>query len=322
MSYWRKVLLIPLVIIGQHLISCTPVQESQVQTLVAEAGQTVIAEGGNFAKTQAAQFKETAEAGFSTEAANIKSTLIPRSFQATIAPPYDACVGKSISITSPPANSEEVIEKGFGIVSFSCDEKRGAINNIVLLFGGKNGSILDPPNYETDVSSGIEFDFIPPFTGNLRIDVTMSVNSKTGAASGSAIALPEFRDVILEFVLPAKIDAFLQIAESLIFQTASGVKTDAYIYIESNNIQDETMSTVGGHGFASSFPIPPNSQSANFSSETVAISLITPVTQGERIFIGTGIKTTALVHGWAVAYWNPSQKQEVVVTLVELTEVK
>jgi hypothetical protein len=111
-----------------------------------------------------------------------------------------------------------------------------------------------------------------------------------------------------------------EIVKSLIFQTAAGVKTDAYIYVDTDTSRDETAALVGGHGFGATFPIPPLSQGAEFSSETVRVSLTTPITQGEKIYIGTGIRTTAFVHGWAVAYWNPGKKQETFVVSVVLTE--
>ena len=243
-------------------------------------------------------------------------------FQITIAPPYDACVGESLlTSVSPPAGSDEILEKGFSNASYSCDAERGVINNTIVLFGGKEGSILEPPNYEADVSSGMEFGFTPYFTGDLRMNVTMSVNANTGAAAGSAAALLDLRDVILEFLLPSQIGAFILIAEGLIFQTASGVKTEAYLYVDTETSREDTAILVGGHGFGASFPIPPHSQGAELDSEEVKMSLTVPVIQGERIYIGTGIKTTALVHGWAVAYWNPANNQETSVVSVVLTEV-
>lgn len=329
MKHSTKYLIFTFVALVLMISSCSEADQRFIQTAVAEAGKTAVAEGEQFAKTQAAELKETAIAAGKTQIAHGQetlqagvATLIPQKFHTVLSSPYDACVGKSTTISSPLAKSEEVIEKGFGTATYSCDEKRGALNNTVLLFGGKNGSILDPPNYETEVSNGIEFDFTPSFTGNLKVDVTLSVNSKTGAAAGSAMALMDFRDVVLEFILPTKLGAFLDISESLIFQTASGVKTNAYVYVDKIDSHDENTTFVGGHGFGASFPIAPNSQSAEFSSEQVTVSITIPVVAGEKVFIGTGIKTTALVHGWAVAYWNPSGKQEVFVTSVELTEVK
>jgi hypothetical protein len=195
------------------LTSYSPSEQAQFHTRIAEADQTVIAEAGSVAQIQAAQFKETTQAKIATAAANIKAALSRTGFQTTITPPYDACVGKSMQITSLPAGSDEILEKGVGSASYSCDAERGAINNTVVLFGGKDGSIFEPPNYKADVSSGMEFGFTPSSTGDLRVDVTMSVNAKTGAAAGSATALLDLQDVILEFLLPAQIGAFIEILD-------------------------------------------------------------------------------------------------------------
>lgn len=313
------VLVIVFLLMGQ-LVGCSPSEQNKLETLVVEAGETIVAEGGSFAKTQAALLKHTTEARFLTEVANIRSTVAPGKFHETIVPPFDACIGKSVSINSPLLKSEEIIEEGFGNTSYYCDAERGAIRNTVLLFGGKNGSIQELPNYETDVSSGMEFGFMPPFTGKIRIDATYSVSSKTGAAAGSAAALLDFQDIILAFLLPTQLGAFLEISESIIFQTGAGVRTDAYIYIDSDSSHNETTTLIGGRGFGASFPLPPHSQSMEFSSERVNLSLTTPVKKGQRIFIGAGIKTTAKVHGWAVAYWNPHNESEVIVMNIELTE--
>jgi hypothetical protein len=322
MKYYKKHLLSTITVLVVVFASCTEEDQAIIQTAVVQAGQTAVAEGEQFAKTQAAELKETAVAAGKTQIAQAEETVIPQEFHTVLSAPYDACVGRSSTISSPLAKSEDVIEKGFGLATYSCDETQGALNSKVLLFGGKNGSVLNPPNYETDISNGIEFDFSSSFTGNLKVDVTLSVNSKTGAAAGSAMALMDLRDIVLEFLLPTQLGAFLDISESLIFQTGSGVKTNAYVYIDKIGTHDENTAVVGGHGFGASFPVPPYSQSEDYSSEQINISITIPVVEGEKVYIGAGIRTTALVHGWAVAYWNPSGMQEVFVSSVELTEVR
>jgi hypothetical protein len=330
----QKNILLVIVVLMIMTLSCSESDQAPIKTAAVQLGQTSVAEGKRYVetqapklketadvviKTQAEQLKETMQASIGTEVVKIESTLNPERFHATLGPPYDACVGKSTNITSPSVNDDKIIEKGFGNAAYSCDAKRGAINNTILLFGGKNGSILESPNYTADVSGGMEFDFNPSFTGNLKIDVTLSVTSKTGASAGSATVLPEFRDLILIF-LPYHIGEFIDIANSLVFETAAGIKTSAYIYVDIADAHYETESLIGNQGFGASFPLPPHSQSAEYSDESVTISFTTPVNEGQKAFIGTGIKTTALVHGWAVAYWNPGKKQEVLVLSVELTE--
>lgn len=146
------------------------------------------------------------------------------------------------------------------------------------------------------------------------------MNSKTGAAAGSATAIPDFQDVILAFLLPEQLSAFIDIAKALIFQTAAGVKTNAYLIVDNGVSPEQASTLVGGHGFVASFPTLPNSQSDNFNPEQVMLSVTVPVNEGQPIFITTGISTTARVHGWAIAFWNPLGDQESFITSIVLTE--
>lgn len=314
---------------------CTTEEQKQLKAIISLAGKTAIAEGENFVQTQGPKIKSTGEviiasrvanvestskAKIGTEIANMKSTLLPKKLEVAIKPPYDACTGKTTKLSSPLSGSDKIIEQGFAQVSYSCNKDHGTLNNTLILFGGKNGSILDPPSYKADVTSVVEHEFIPTFTGDLRIDAVMFVSSDTGAAAGSSLALPDIRDVILSFLLPTKIGAFLDISRNLIFQTAAGVKTDAYIYVDTAMTRNETFETIGGHGYGASFPVPPYSQSAKFTDKKVSISYTTPVKKGEKLFIGVGIKTTGLTHGWAIAYWNPGGKEEVFIETIRLIE--
>src|SRR5687768_6700616 len=128
MKHKIRCLLLTVLTLAVISSSCTESDQALLQTAVAEAGQTAMAEGEQFAKTQVAELKETAvaaantqavqlketlQAGITTQASNIQLTLIPQKFHEILTPPYAACLGKSTTVESPLAQSQEIIEKGF-----------------------------------------------------------------------------------------------------------------------------------------------------------------------------------------------------------------
>jgi len=239
--------------------------------------------------------------------------------QTLITPPYDNCVANDNRTPSGTSESSDILDIGFSstIIS-SCDAQRGAINYSIVTFGGKKGSIFNPPSQEATASGNIIIKYKSPFTGDLKIEATLAVNSKTGVAAGSATALPDFQDVVQGFLLPEQLDAFLTLAKGFIFGTFAGLKTDANLSVDTDTFQKSVAVTVGGHGFGASFPIPPWSQNGTFNSEPVVISMVVPVVQGQTILITTGISTDARAYGWASAYWNPRRDQESFVTSISL----
>jgi hypothetical protein len=113
MKYSKKYLLLTYTTLALMISSCTEADQRFIQTAVAEAGKTAVAEGEQFAKTQAAELKETAIAAGKTQIAHAEetlqagvATLIPQRFHTLLSSPYDACVGKSTTISSPSAKSE------------------------------------------------------------------------------------------------------------------------------------------------------------------------------------------------------------------------
>lgn len=240
-------------------------------------------------------------------------------FHTTITPPYENCVANASHTPSEPPGSIKILETGFSNATSSCDAQRGVINYSVVAFGGKNGSIHEAPDQEATASGDMSIKFKSPFTGNLRIEVTLTVNSKAGAAAGSATALPDFQDVVLVFIPLKHLGEFLDIAKVLIFETFAGLRTDAYLSVDTGTFQNKVSTPVAGHGWGASFPIAPNSQNETLDSKQVVISLTAPVSEEQTVLITTGISSEIKAYGWATAYWNPRNEQESFVTSVSLT---
>ena len=341
--------LLALLMILPSLVGCSESEQRQLQSEVARSAQTAVAEGVKHAETQLPYLKETAAAVAATQLAKgqdyaatqaallrqtmearlamefPKATPIPTPsgpFATTLKPPFDSCNPNATHSPSAEPNSIEILERGFSVASASCDAKKGSLNHTIVLFGGKNGSILEAPSHEATASSDMAIKFVPPFTGRLKITADLLVNAKIGAAAGSATSLPDFEDVVSSLILPEVLDAFLTTAKGFIFATAAGVRTDAYLVVDAAGSQQRVETLVGGHGFGASFPIPPYSQDADFSSQPATVSLIVPVTKGQVISIKTGITTKAQVYGWATSYWNPPKSRESFVTSIVLTEEK
>jgi hypothetical protein len=76
----------------------------------------------------------------------------------------------------------------------------------------------------------------------------------------------------------------------------------------------------GEHGVDTSFPIPPWHQDKALQNESVVLALEVPVQRGRPVQIAAGVAMQALTKGWAIAYWNPLKKHEVVVTRILLIE--
>ena len=240
-------------------------------------------------------------------------------FQQSITPPYEKCETDADHTPSEASGSSKILETGFSSVTSLCDAERGVINYSVIVFGGKNGNVNKPPDQEANASGDMQISFKSPFTGNLRIEATLAVNSKTGAAAGSATVLKDFKEIILEFIVPENLGAFLDIAKAFIGQTFAGVRTEAFVSADTGTFQKKATALIGGHGFGASFPIAPNSQNGTFDDEQVVVSLIAPVVEGQTVLITTGLSTTAKAYGWATSYWNPRHQHESFVKFVSLT---
>lgn len=236
-------------------------------------------------------------------------------FKKPIFPPFDSCVASANPSKTSPTNSVVILQQGFSAAEASCDPQRGSINYSVVVFGGRQGNIFEPPSQEASAFGEMGFEFISPLNGTLKIEAKFSVNGRTGAAAGSDTALPDFLGIVESF-LPSMIGAFIDIAKAVIWQSAAGVRTDAYLTVDTATSKREATSLVGGHGFVASFPLPPWSQNGRFSSEEVVLSLSIPVTVGESIHVTSGIRTEARAHGWAEAHWNHLRSEESFVSVV------
>lgn len=248
----------------------------------------------------------------------------PPIFTQTITAPYDTCGHSAHHSASLPAGRPQIIAHGFSSASAACDAQQGAVNTSVVAFGGRSGNILGRPSHEADAYSHVSVEFIPPFTGTLRVDAIVSTNANAGAAAGSDTAIPSVQSVVQDVILlnHSALNAFINIARAVIWETGAGVRTDNYLYIITDIAEYESSELVGGHGLVATFPIPPWSQNRDFNSEQTTVSLSIPVTEGRLITIKTGLRTTTSVYGWAEAHWNPRGDQNSFVTSITLTEVR
>lgn len=254
-------------------------------------------------------------------AATLTPSPNPAPFSQTLAPPYGACeTSASHTGTVEPGNSK-ILETGFSSASTSCDASRGVINYQVVVFGSKDGTVLIGADQLADASGHMVIGFTPPFTGKLRVEANLTVNAKTGAAAGSALLMPDWSDILLEILIKNElVKLFIDMTQVLILQTFAGVKTEAYVAVETPLSEQESSVLVGGHGFGASWPTPPNSQDEYFQSKVVTVSITVPVTEGQKVFITPGLRTNAQADGWASASWNLLKKEESVVTSVTLIE--
>jgi len=274
------------------LSSCTPEDIALIKTEIGiilptlkYEASTIIPEVASLAKTEISFMKGTAEAASATEAAKSNPTTTneeENNFISIFNAPYAVCVGKSTHLSSLPTGSDAILKKGYGKSDYTCDPDSGTLNTSILLFGGKEGNIFTDPSYESEIENGIEFDFTPSFTGNIRVEVEIVVNAKAGAAAGSATIIPEFRDVVLEFLLPTQIGAFIEVSEALIAETFASIKSDAYVYIDDADTRAESVATVGEHGLGASFPLPLtlHSQEATFRGEKILLTITHPLSSG------------------------------------------
>jgi hypothetical protein len=71
------------------LLSCSPTDQAQLQTEVAQAGQTAIAAGRKIAETEAVHLKETAVAQLATQLANLATCepTVQRGRERILTPP-------------------------------------------------------------------------------------------------------------------------------------------------------------------------------------------------------------------------------------------
>jgi hypothetical protein len=348
----KRALLIAIGVIFIATLSCTESEQAPIGTAVAQAGQTVIAEGEKAAQTQAAILLATAKAAAATQAATLvegagewaatqaaaalqtaeaailsdtptpAQTPIPGTPNLVVQPPFASCSGKSDGACTPPGSAQETLEKGACIVKYTCDAGRGVVNHSLFLFGGKQGSILKPPTFKVEVSSGMDIIYTPSQSGRLKIVAELSTNGKTGAAAGSGIMLKDPGEILVDALLPDIVGAILDISTALIFEPAAGIRTDAYVYVDANGAHEEATSQVKGHGYAASFPIPPWAMTDNLVDEPVTVTLTTPVNAGTRYHIQVGIRTSGSVYGYAFAWWNVLNKQDTFIRSVSLTEEK
>lgn len=308
------------VVAGTQAVQAGKTGVAAAQTQAAQAVQTVLAGGGNAAQTQVAALKTKVAGAPPTSAAAV--TPSPGAFTATYHAPYETCEARSDHTDSPPAGAWELLDKGFSNAFATCDADQGVIYAGVLVFGGKEGNILQKdPDQQAHASGEMRLEIIPSFTGKLRIEAGLVVNANQGAAAGSATAVPDVQDLLRDFLITDEIiGAFIDVAEGLILGTFGGAKGEAYLTAETNGQKQETRVIAGKHGVGASFPIPPWQQKKILKDEPVTLTLEIPVQQGQPIDISVGVAAQALTKGWATAYWNPWKKGQVAVTRIVLAE--
>jgi hypothetical protein len=296
-------------------------QSVPLQTQAAKAMKTALAGGESAAQTQIAHLIETQFGPLSTQQATQAATARQGGEKVTFTSPFDDCGSSASHSDSPEPGSSDILKTGFSSAEAACNRQQGTINTHVLVFGGKDGNIFKKADQEANASGAMRLHFTPQFSGPLQIDAIIKVNGKTGASAGSATALIDVKDIILSFLITNDlISGFLDLAEGIFTVTFAGVKTDAYLTVQNGGSKQETETTVGGHGYGSSFPIPPYSQSEVLSDQLVTVSLTTQATQGQEIQIAAGLVTTARTYGWAMAYWNPFRDYDSTVVSVTFTQ--
>jgi hypothetical protein len=242
-------------------------------------------------------------------------------FQQIVYPPYDSCVANATYSESPEYSGVSgVLAHGFSKAVSTCDAEKGTINHIVMLFGG-----TENPIYRADGHSDIEFEFTPPFTGTLRIEAQLLANANLGVAGGpSLVSLPNFRDIVAEFVLPDAVEAILAGVINIFNRGGGAIEASAYVQVFSDKFEQETTVTIGGDAFVAQFPPVLGGAmtlSRSFTSEQINVSLEVPVTQGQTLSIVVGTRIKAQISNWAVAHWN-FLGQDSSITFVTLTQVQ
>lgn len=305
---------------GTRAVRAGQTAVAAAETQAAQAAQTALAAGSNAAQTQVAALK-TRLAGASP-IPDVTVTPEPGAYRAAYRAPYEACDTQSDHTASPDSGTWKLLEEGFSSAFAVCDAAQGTINAGALVFGSKDGNVLQKdPDQEAHASGQMRLELIPSFTGNLRIEASLVVSANLGAAAGSAMALPDVISLLEDILITDDIiGGFIDVAQGLILATFGGAKGEAYLTATTNDQTQETRLVIGEHGVGASFPVPPLQQQKLLSGEPIALALEIPVQRGQPVEIVVGVAVEALTKGWATAYWNPWKKHEAVVTGVLLTE--
>lgn len=235
-----------------------------------------------------------------------KAIGVPDEFVTVFVPPYELCRNTSSSSdVTLPIEFENFIQ-GFNYTESNCSFNEGTLSHRIMVWGGSEGNILRPAgSREAFASNFIEVEYIPSVTGMIEIEANVVVNANVAAAAGSASIFPDVNDALsIVADLPTMLGNFITVAEGLTTASFGGIKSEAYMTVDVGDSVNETVQTIGGHGFVSSFPIPPYTQSESFTSERIILLITSPATQGEPIYIRVGVRTEAKATGWAGAHWN------------------
>jgi len=230
----------------------------------------------------------------------------------TFTAPYNDCVISTWNTPSPPQGDSRVLSQGFSTAVAACDVNAGTFKYKIAAFGGTSGGIgygdsIRPPNQAARAEGGLVLNFIPPFTGDLRIEASLTINGKAEASARSGLAasinaVDEIGGSILDWLIGKKVSVLLTILKALKASTAAKARTDAFLLVSggaTGTAEAEITPSLGA-----TFPWGYYRQNAVYDGQALQLSTVVHVTQGQQISISVGTKSHVESWGWASSVVN------------------
>jgi hypothetical protein len=227
-------------------------------------------------------------------------------------PPYNDCIASASHSASPPQGDHRVLSQGFSAAVAKCDPSAGTFRYEATAFGGTRGgfntfSKTNPPNQAAHTEAAIVLQFIPEFSGGLRVDVNLTFNGKVGAAAGSGLAASiNLVDLVggslIDYLTGKQLSTLLDILKTLLAPTVATARTEVFFRV-SGGASGGASTLLTGAG--AEFPLPgPYNQNVSYDGQTVKLSTVVQVTQGQTIQILTGAQSDTKSWGWAASVAN------------------
>ena len=240
----------------------------------------------------------------------------------TFTAPYSDFISSSWHTPCPPPGDSKVLAQGFSTAVTVCDPASGTFKYKVSALGGTAGGIsflgkkssLPPPSQEAHAEAEAVIDFMPSFTGDLRVEVNLTINGKTGASAGSALAASisvpdEIGGALIDYLTKQHLSLLLTAAKAALRGTASNSKTEAFLVVSggaSGSIYSELAPSP-----VATCPLGPLLQRYLWQERTVQLSTVVQVVKDQPIRITTGTRSHVKAWGWAFSYTNLDQPDTV-----------
>lgn len=229
------------------------------------------------------------------------------------AAPFDRCDARGTFRPEGDRSELQIYEEGFaGRTRAHCDAAAGALGFSVVAYGGTDGQVeLDgeptDPSALGELAEAVVVEFTPAVSGQIRIRTLVQATGVVSAAAGSGILdLPETVEDVLEYFLPTKIGALLDLAKASLEPTHADAVVSTFIDVTGHRDvygggapACATQLKAAAASFTGIFVVFPLSMDIPIVAEATGCEVVVNVEQDRPVRIVAGL--SARVRAWGMA---------------------